>query len=47
MGKRNIFIKNVDEEIYLKFRAKAVESKMTLGEAFNEAMQLWSKSKGK
>ena len=42
MTKKNIFIRGVDEEIYLKFRSKAVLSKKSLGEALNEAMKLWS-----
>lgn len=39
--KKDIFVRSVEEEIFLKFKARSVERKKTLGEAFNEAMQLW------
>jgi len=42
MGK-NITVKNVDEEVYKRFKAVAALKGVTLGEALNEAMKLWIK----
>ena len=43
MGK-TIAIKNVDEELYRKFKAVATLRGITLGEAINEAIKLWLKA---
>jgi len=43
MGK-TIAIKNVDEELYRKFKAVAALRGITLGEAINEAIKLWLKA---
>ena len=44
MVKRDIFIRGIDESTFLKFKSKSVGMKKTLGEAFNEAMELWLKT---
>jgi len=45
MVKKDIFVRGIEEDIYLKFKSQSVMMKKTLGEAFNEAMQLWIKKK--
>lgn len=44
MVKKDIFVRGIEEEIFLNFKSKSVILKKTLGEAFNEAMELWIKS---
>lgn len=34
-------IRNLDERLYRRLRARAVASGMTVGEAMNEAMRAW------
>ena len=46
MSKKDVFIRGIDEEIYLEFKSKSVRIKKTLGETFNEAMELWLKKQG-
>ena len=41
MPTKDIFVRGIEEKIFLKFKGKAVESKKTVGKAFNEAMILW------
>jgi len=41
MTKTFIGVREVDEEIFRKFRAKAVEEKLNLGDALNLAMKKW------
>jgi predicted nucleotidyltransferase len=38
----NISIKNVDEKVFRKFKAVAIEGNKTVGEALNEAMETWT-----
>ena len=45
--KKNIFVRGIDEEVFLKFKSKTVVMKKTLGEAFNDAMVLWLKTNSK
>ena len=47
MPKKNIFVRGIDEEVFLKFKSKTVVMKKTLGEAFNDAMALWLKTNSK
>ena len=39
-----VVIKNVDEELYRKFKAMVVLKGLTLGEALNQALSLWSRA---
>ena len=41
MAKRDIFIRGIEEEVFLEFKAEAVRRKIKLGEALTEAMKLW------
>lgn len=41
MAKTFIGVREVDEEVFRKFRAKTVEEKMKLGYALSLAMKLW------
>jgi hypothetical protein len=47
MPKKNIFVRGIDEDVFLKFKSKSVVKKKTLGEAFNDAMVLWLKTNSK
>ena len=40
LSARHIFVREIEEEIFLKFKAKAVVQKKMLGEVFNEARAL-------
>jgi len=43
-----VLIKNVDPELYKKFKARAIEQGMKIDEAFNEAIVTWlDKSRNK
>ncbi|MBS7635655.1 hypothetical protein KEJ34_09320 [Candidatus Bathyarchaeota archaeon] len=37
----NITIRGLNEEVFRRFKAKAVEEGMKLGEAFTQAMEMW------
>jgi len=37
----NVIIRDLDEAVYKKFKAKAMEEDMKLGEALTEAMNMW------
>lgn len=37
----NITIRGLDEAVFKRFKAKAVEEGMKLGEAVTQAMQMW------
>ena len=37
----NVTIRGVDEAVYRRFKAKAIEEGMKLGEALTQAMELW------
>lgn len=37
----NITIRDLDEAVYKRFKAKAVEEGMKLGEAITQAMEMW------
>ena len=41
MGKTFIAIRDVDEEVYRKFRARSVQEKIKLGRAITIAMSEW------
>lgn len=38
-------VRDIDEEIWRKFKAKTVEEKLRTGEALTEAMKIWVKEK--
>ncbi|MBS7614038.1 hypothetical protein KEJ48_07380 [Candidatus Bathyarchaeota archaeon] len=37
----NITIRGIDESVFKRFKAKAVEEGMKLGEAVTQAMEMW------
>ena len=37
----NITVRGVDEEVFRRFKARAVEEGMRLGEALTQAMEMW------
>ena len=37
----NITIRDLDESVYRRFKAKAVEEGLKIGEAMTQAMELW------
>lgn len=39
-----VLMKNVDPELYTKFKARAIERGLKIDEAFNEAISVWLKS---
>lgn len=41
----NITIRGIDEAVFKRFKAKAVEEGMKLGEAITHVMELWIKEK--
>jgi predicted XRE-type DNA-binding protein len=41
----NITIRKIDEIIFKKFKAKAIEEGMKIGEALTQAMELWIKQR--
>ena len=43
----NITIRNIDDELYHKFKAEAVRAGLTIGAAVNDAMQVWIAHKNK
>lgn len=45
MAKTFIGVREVDEEIFKKFRARAIEKKLRLGNAITLAMQKWLEDK--
>ena len=45
MGKRFIGVREVDEETFNKFRARAIERRLKLGRAITLAMQKWLEDK--
>ncbi len=47
MGTISTTIKDIDEPLYRKFRAKCVEKNIKTGDAINQAIRLWlEKQKG-
>lgn len=47
MKKELITVRNVDEDVWRKFKAKTVEERLRTGEALTEAMKKWVKEKEK
>lgn len=45
MKKDIVAIRGVDEDILRKFRARAIEERMKMGEALNLAMKYWLKER--
>lgn len=45
MGKSMIAVRDVDEEVFRRFRAKVIEERMKLGRALTLAMGEWLKEK--
>ena len=45
MGKTIVAVRNVDEDVFLKFKALRVEERMRLGEALTKAMKVWMEEK--
>ncbi len=43
----NITIRNLQEVVFRRFKAKAAEENMKLGDALTQAMMMWVKSKEK
>ncbi len=43
----NITIRGIDESVYKRFKAKAVEEGMKLGEAATHVMEIWIEQRGK
>jgi len=41
----NLTVRDLDERIFRRFKAKAVEEGMKLGEALTQAMEMWIKQK--
>ncbi|MEM2902241.1 MAG: hypothetical protein QXO32_05870 [Candidatus Bathyarchaeia archaeon] len=39
----NVTVRNLDEDIFRRFKAKAVEKGLKLGEALTQAMEAWVK----
>jgi len=45
MKKELITVRNVDEDVLRKFKARAIEEKMKIGEALTQAMSKWLREK--
>jgi len=45
MNSVNITIRDLSEAVFRKFKAKAVEEGMKLGEAITQAMEMWIKQR--
>jgi hypothetical protein len=45
MGKSMIAVREVDEEVFRRFKARVVEEKMKLGRALTLAMEMWLEKK--
>lgn len=43
MGKRNVFLRNIDEKVYLEVKARAALLGITVSEAVNMALREWLK----
>jgi hypothetical protein len=43
MTSMNVTIRNLDASVFRKFKARAVEEGMKLGEAVAQAMDMWTK----
>ena len=41
----NITVRDLDEVVFKRFKAKAVEEGMKLGEALTQAMEMWIKQR--
>ncbi|MBS7626588.1 hypothetical protein KEJ51_06085 [Candidatus Bathyarchaeota archaeon] len=41
----NVTIRNLDEAVFKRFKARAVEEGMKLGEAVTQAMEVWIKQR--
>lgn len=39
----NVTVRNLDEDVFRRFKAKAVEKGLKLGEALTQAMEAWVK----
>jgi len=42
----NLTVRGLNDGVFKKFKAKAVEEGMKLGEALTQAMELWIKQRG-
>lgn len=47
MGLISTTVRDLDEELYRKFRAACVEKNIKTGEALNQAIRLWLEKQGK
>lgn len=47
MGLISTTIRDINEELYRKFRAACVEKNINTGEAITEAIRLWLEKEGK
>ncbi|MBI4895203.1 MAG: hypothetical protein HY831_01790 [Candidatus Aenigmarchaeota archaeon] len=45
MTKKLLTIRDVDDETFTKFKSRAVQEKMKMGDALEEAMSIWLKEK--
>ena len=45
MTKKLLTVRNVDDEIFTRFKSVAVKEKMKMGDALVDAMNLWLKEK--
>jgi hypothetical protein len=45
MKKELLTVRNIDEEIWRKFKAKTAEQKLRTGDALTEAMEVWIEEK--
>ncbi len=41
----NVTVRDLDETVYRRFKARAVEEGMKLGEALTQAMEMWVKQR--
>jgi len=42
----NVTIRGLDESVYRRFKAKAVEEGLKIGEALTQAMRVWMEQRG-
>lgn len=41
MTKKDVFVRGIDEDVYLEFKSKVVLKKTKIGDALTEAMKKW------
>ncbi len=46
MRRELITVRDVDEEVLRKFKARTIEERMKMGQALTQAMKVWVKTKG-